>query len=303
MGIFVPSCFVGGTDIMVFVKGQKAWNEGVPMSRESKLKLSNSIKRLHHRRGMYWQNQKYKKKMLRIRRTQVTADVKERLSSAQKKRLQNPEVKKKLSEKSKKAWQDPKYREKMKKRNYAKTDEHKRKIGLANRGKKRTDETKRKISTLRQRIGSPWFIGRQFSDEARAKMSESARKRAIIQWQDESYKERMIKAMLKGLFKRPTKLEKRTIDFFEKYNLPFTYCGDGGLIIGGKCPDFYENNGKKICLEVANKVNKEVFGKNPDTYEKERIEHFGKYGWKCLVIWEDELKDEKSLMNKVETIL
>jgi hypothetical protein len=48
-----------------------------------------------------------------------------------------------------------------------------------------------------------------------------------------------------------------------------------------KIPDFYETNGKKICIEVANNYH------HNEEWAKKRIEHFAKYGWKCLVFFAD----------------
>lgn len=80
------------------------------------------------------------------------------------------------------------------------------------------------------------------------KQSESMRKL----WNNEKWKENQVKLVFRGLCKRPTSLERRAIDFHSRYGIPFTYCGNGTLIIGAKCPDFYESNGKKICLEAGN---------------------------------------------------
>lgn len=82
----------------------------------------------------------------------------------------------------------------------------------------------------------------------------------------------------------------------KKYNLPFHYVGDGQLWIGEEKvlnPDFTEVNGKKICVEV--------FGDywhspllNPELRENAllgfRKNHFRKYGWTSIFIWERDLK-------------
>lgn len=123
-------------------------------------------------------------------------------------------------------------------------------------------------------------------------------------WKDPEYRERQIKAILNGLFKRPTKLEEKFNNFFDANKLPFTYCGNGTLMIGYKCPDYYDNNGKKICIEVASKKQKESLKKIPwQQYEKERIDHFAKYGWECLVLWEDNLENESDLLQKINGVL
>jgi len=140
-------------------------------------------------------------------------------------------------------------------------------------GKHHTDETKMKISLTKKGVPQP---------------------REIM--------EKRIKASFKALRKRPTRLEKRMLNLIKKFNLPFSYCGDGSLIIGGKIPDFYENNGKKICLEVSDKVNKQSYGIIPEQYEKGRIGHFEKYGWKCLVIWSLELKRPEMVVSKIRRL-
>jgi len=103
---------------------------------------------------------------------------------------------------------------------------------------------------------------------------------------------------LKSLFKRPTKLEQKFILFFNKYSLPFNYCGDGSFFIGGLCPDFV-NKKKKFCMEVGNMRFKTRIAKiNPKNYEQQRILHFAKYGWKCFVIWEEDF-NEGELVEKI----
>jgi len=115
-------------------------------------------------------------------------------------------------------------------------------------------------------------------------------------WQSPEYREKTIKAILKGLFKRPTFLEQQMIDIIQKHNLPYKYVGDGSFLIGYKNPDFVNVNGEKICIEVRNPHISKVFHKQSlEQYEKERIEHFAKYGWKCIIFQTDKL-DEKEVL-------
>jgi hypothetical protein len=130
----------------------------------------------------------------------------------------------------------------------------------------------------------------------------------LERWKNKEYKEKAIKKILKSMFKRPTYLEIKFLDFIKRNNVPLIYCGDGSLLIGGKNPDFVESNGKKICVEVGNKFEKSIKrgGRNYQSwqeYEKQRIEHFAKCGWKCLVIWEDELEDEQNLLEKIKVFM
>ena len=68
--------------------------------------------------------------------------------------------------------------------------------------------------------------------------------------------------------------------------MPYRYVGDGSFLVGYKNPDFVNVNGQKICIEVANHYH------HPYPYKKKRIEHFAKWGWKCLVFFEDKVKED-----------
>lgn len=189
----------------------------------------------------------------------------------------HPTIRKKISVRVKRKWQEP---------------QHRKKHLEANMKALYTPEVIDKRSkSLRKTLQSP---------EARKKISIRVQKN----WQDEEIRKRHVKGILKALFRRPTNLEQTFITLFETNNLPFDYCGDGNLIIGGKCPDFRENNGRKLCIEVANKINKSVFNKvTVGEYETQRINHFGEYGWRCLVLWSKELGNKGNLLNKVLAFL
>ena len=113
-------------------------------------------------------------------------------------------------------------------------------------------------------------------------------------WSQKEFKEKRIKAILKGLFKRPTSLEQEAINFFSKHNLPYKYTGDGSFIIGGKNPDFVNTNGEKKLIEIGN-----VFHHKGD-YVKRRKEHFAKYGWQTYIFIGDEL-DEEKILNELKS--
>lgn len=122
-------------------------------------------------------------------------------------------------------------------------------------------------------------------------------------WKDEAYRGKMSHNLFGMRSKRPTILEQSFIDFFNTHNLPFKYVGNGVLRIGGLFPDFVETNGRKIVLETANKAEKDFRRGNWKEYEKNRIKHFEKNGWKCLVLWDEKLKDEKQLFDNIKEIL
>jgi len=100
-------------------------------------------------------------------------------------------------------------------------------------------------------------------------------------WQDLEYRERVIRNTLKGLFKRPTSLEKQFIGLIQKYSLPYRYTGDGSFLIGFKNPDFVNTNGAKICIEVTNPYYHDI------DWADKRINHFKKYGWDCFIFFSE----------------
>lgn len=88
----------------------------------------------------------------------------------------------------------------------------------------------------------------------------------------------------------PNNEEKKLIRFFNKWNLPFKYVGDGSFKIDGKCPDFV-NEERKLIIEFFGELWHE------DSDELKRIDFFNQHGWKCLIVWGKEvgayLKGEK----------
>jgi len=82
--------------------------------------------------------------------------------------------------------------------------------------------------------------------------------------------------------KFPNKEEEKLIYFFERWNLPFKYVGDGSFKIDGKCPDFI-NEKKKLIIEYFG----ELWHDSND--EPNRVKFFESHGWNCLVIWGKEV--------------
>ena len=108
-------------------------------------------------------------------------------------------------------------------------------------------------------------------------------------FKDKEFREKQLESMLKGLFKRPTSLEKDMMALIQKHNLPYKYVGSGKFWIDGKNPDFVNINGEKKLIEVGN-----VFHHQGDYIEKRR-KHFSKYGWESFIFIGDKLDEEKIL--------
>ena len=190
-----------------------------------------------------------------------------------------------------------------------KANEIKKKISAAKKGVPQTEESKAKHikgriehpmseksrEKLRQRMLSNKFaLGHKCSDNTLELMSILSKKR----WENIEYREKQTQLILEALMIKPTSIENTFFNIIcAKYKLPFKYCGDGSFLIGNKNPDGIINDGRQICVEI----NGSYWHKPED--EQERINYFAKYGWKCIVIWDYELKNVVEVVNKVRNNL
>lgn len=114
-------------------------------------------------------------------------------------------------------------------------------------------------------------------------------------WQGMS-KDEYLTMMAEAQARKPTRLELRVMAVIEEYNLPFRYVGDGQVWIAGKCPDFINTNNEKQLIEVL--------GDYWHTEEEvaERVEHFARFGFETILIWEREIKDkpDQVILEKLE---
>jgi len=108
------------------------------------------------------------------------------------------------------------------------------------------------------------------------------------------------KKRLQALCQKPTKPERQLIDIIRANGFPYKYVGDGSFIIEGLNPDFVNINGKKNIIEVFGRVWHEYLVKDWNRTELGRMMVFGSYGYKTLIIWDDELNDNvASVVEKI----
>lgn len=123
-------------------------------------------------------------------------------------------------------------------------------------------------------------------------------KKGIERWQSEEYKDKAIKSIIKGLKLKPNKPEKLLNKLLSKIlHSEYKFVGDGKVIIGGFNPDFININGQKKIIEHYG----DYFHNLPKRKksDKKRLSTYKKYGYKTLIIWEHELKNLKSIRNKI----
>lgn len=238
--------------------GKSSWNKGKtlpPFSDEHRAKLSAALKGKPHTA------EHTARAAASYRGYRHTEETKAKISAINKGRKHTEEWKKANSERMRAFWQDLSYRERQlpnirsAAKGCVRSDEYKKKLSEARKGKSMLEETRRAISAT--------LKGRVFSPEHRSKIVRST-------------------------CQRPTKPEWQLLEMLDRlFPNEYRYVGDGSLIIGGKCPDFANVNGQKKLIEMfGNYWHQKGVGE-----ESLRIELFSTFGYKTLVVWEDELQD------------
>lgn len=98
----------------------------------------------------------------------------------------------------------------------------------------------------------------------------------------------------KGLQCFPNKPESTILSILDSiYPNEWKFVGDGQVIICGKNPDFININGQKKIIELFGDYWHR--GQNP----QDRIDVFKPFGYDTLVIWERELKQIESVVDKI----
>ena len=194
------------------------------------------------------------------------------------------------------------------------TEEHKHRISLANKGKKRTEEQNRKQSERMIGVKNPKISlakrGKPNKNKGKKnpKISEinketwgnpETRQRRIIgikrAWADPNKKHRWVSAANKAnSFHKINKIETKLNTLLDElFPNEYKYTGDGSIIIEGKIPDFVNINGQKKIIEL--------FGNYWHKQEDVQIrqDYFNNYGFKTLIIWEDEMMNLENVKNRI----
>jgi very-short-patch-repair endonuclease len=151
-------------------------------------------------------------------------------------------------------------------------------------GKHHTYASRKLISEHLKGVNHP-FYGKHFTLEHRKAISN-----ALKNLPNETKHAFLVK-------RSPSKLESKVFRIIKKYDLPFTFVGNGNFFIGRKNPDFIHNS-KKIVIEVFCRGHKEFFRDGCKRWISSRRRYFLRFGWKTIFIERDEVS-EKNILRKV----
>jgi len=145
---------------------------------------------------------------------------------------------------------------------------------------------------------------RHHSIETKLLLSEMRRK----DWENPVYRANQVEKqriamrkrlpkVLKGQRRKPTKPEIIMNSILDRH-FPgeWKYTGDAKVIIEGRNPDFVNINGKKAIIEVFGVYWHPLF----DVSKTEQF--YSQYGYKTLIVWEDELKDENRIVRRIKEL-
>jgi len=178
-------------------------------------------------------------------------------------------------------------------------------IKLRELGKKVSFTLKRKyasgelIAPSKGKRGKDAFrYGKLHTDETKEEIGRKAREN----WENPSYRDKTVKAIILGSRISPNKKEKELEELLNII-LPneYKFVGDGKVIINGKCPDFISINGQKKIIELFGNFwhsNNKWF--NTYNNSKERQKHFKDFGYQTLIVWECELLNKDILIEKIK---
>lgn len=111
-----------------------------------------------------------------------------------------------------------------------------------------------------------------------------------------------VKEIITRLRISPNKPELKLISLFKKNNLSYDFVGDGSFILGGQNPDFVNVNGQKKIIEFFGEYWHDPRERKTSWKRQEfgRKAIFSQFGFDTLIIWENELKDMSTVLEKIK---
>lgn len=280
------------------------------LSEGHKAKISAALKGKVDMRGE--KNPMFGKRHSAVTKAKISAALKDNINLAEAIKLtwQNPECRAKHIESMAEVVNQSSYRAKLSAalRGRCFSEEHKAKISAAAKNRPEewrtkisaiaknrhfTKETRAKLSAVHKGDKNPMF-GKHHSAETRTKIGLAQKQRAA--WHHSPETIRKIMGHI-----QPNKPERKIMDILTN-NFPgeWKYTGDGSHTIGSFPVDFTNINGKKAVIELFGDYWHNRANMKWHQSELGRIMVCNSLGFRCLVIWEHELKEEKQVIDKIK---
>lgn len=165
-----------------------------------------------------------------------------------------------------------------------------------------TEERSKRQSERLKKHPINYWKGKHTPQSAKEKLS----KYTTECWKDPDYREKRVKAILRGMKIRPNNSEKKLINIFHNNNLPFRYVGNGEIIIGRANPDFIHNSERRVIELFSRSFHDPAFSFFEISWNRQyfgRMAYYANYGYACLIIWEEELENEQNIIKKITKYL
>jgi G:T-mismatch repair DNA endonuclease (very short patch repair protein) len=164
---------------------------------------------------------------------------------------------------------------------------------------KETMSTPKHKEKLSKRFKSIW---QRPGYKEKMKPIASARTKKVWDNYTPEQRDEAIRMQILGTHRRPNKPEQQLIDLLNT-NFPseWKYTGDGQVIMSGRNPDFVNINGKKLVIECFGDYwhSKKHTGRDEADDIRLREEAYASYGFKTLVVWQAELKDQEKVLERI----
>jgi len=166
-------------------------------------------------------------------------------------------------------------------------------VGLRNSGRRYSEE-------INKKKGLPGKLNPFFGKHHTRKTRKFISRLMSGLMQNPDYRKRVVEAALKGNRRKPNKAELKLENILDRcFPEEWEYTGDGYHTIGGFAPDFTNCNGKKTLIELFGRYWHEEVPHRWNYTELGRIMAYNSLGYRCLIIWDYELKDEETVVAKI----